>query len=360
MTKEVSPTNEENKFSIDQQKLEDSSTLDDLDVKDTEESSSLGESDSEESTFDVVKQAVKLDEDEADGSSEEDNSDKEDKSDESDKKDDEDESKLDEDSDDDEERELTDKELKSKEKTRKRFEQLQTKYRSIKEERVKVEQERDQYRGFYDQYNGYLEKNNISSEEANKLFDIGALMKNDPQKALQAMTPYYNQLLQITGNVLPQDLKQQVEQGYITEQHARELSTQRATNANHQNRMEMQKQQYQQQEVQRQQELNTNIQSALANLERGWQSSDPDYKVKSTRIQERVKLMWYEASQKGQMPKSVDEAVGMAERAKKEVEKELKQFQPRKPINPVEGGGSSLTKPEPKNTLDVIRQTVGG
>ena len=350
-----SPTNENNN---DQQTLEESSTLDNQDVKSTEESSSLGESDSTESTFDVIKQAIKQDEEATDGSSEEDESNEEGKPEDSDKKDDEGDSDVDTDSDDED---ISEDELKlMKQKTRKRFEQLQTKYRSEKEERVKVEQERDQFKGFYEQYNGYLEKNNISQDEANQLFDIGALMKNDPQKALETITPYYNQLLEVTGNILPNDLKQQVQQGYITEQHARELSRQRAMNANHQNRIQVQQQQNQQQEIHRQQELNTNIQTALANLERGWQQSDPDYKMKSTRIQERVKLMWYEANQNNQMPKSVDEAVKMAERAKKEVEKELRQFQPKKPINPVEGGGSSTTRPEPKTTFDVIKQTVSG
>ena len=353
MNKKVSPTDEEN--NIDQQIPEDSSSLDNQDVKDTEESSSLGESDSVESTLDVVKKAVELDAKEDDSSSEEDKSDdNEDKSD--DKKD---KSELEDNSDDEE---ISEDELKfMKQKTRKRFEQLQTKYREEKDKRVQVEQENEQYKGFYNQYSGYLEKNNISAEEANQLFDIGALMKNDPQKALETITPYYNQLLQMTGNVLPQDLQQQVQQGYITEQHARELSRQKAMNANHQNRVHQQQQLHQQQESQRIQELNTNIQSALANLEKGWQSSDPDYKMKSTRIQERVKLMWLEANQKGQMPKSTDEAVQMAESAKRQVEKELKQFVPRKPITPVEGGGGSgMTKPQPNSTLDVIKNVVGG
>lgn len=358
MTKQVSPTNEENKFITDQQKLEGSSTLDNSDVKDTEESSTLGKSDSE-STFDIVKEAMKKDNEETDDSSEKDKSDDKDDSDNS--KDEEEEEKSELEGESEDEDNLSEEELKlMKQKTRKRFEQLQTKYRTEKSERIKVEQERNQYKGFYDQYSTYLQKNNLSSNEANTLFDIGAMMKNDPQKALEAITPYYNQLLEITGNVLPQDLRQQVEQGYITERNAFELSRQKALNANYQNREYVQRQNQHVEGQRQQQELNNNIQSALANLERGWQKSDPDYKIKSTRIQERVKLMWYEASRNGQMPRSVDEAVKMAERAKREVEKELRQFQPRKPINPVDGGGSSLTKPEPKTTFDVIKQTVGG
>ena len=352
MKNKVSPTDEEN--NIDQQTPEDSSSLDNQDVKDTEGSSTSGESGSEESTFDVVKKVIEAENKEADGSSEEDKSDEnEDKPDDKSDK-----SELEDDSDDEE---ISEDELKfMKNKTRKRFEQLQTKYREEKVKREQGEQELERHKGFTTQYNDYLEKNNISSEEANQLFDIGALMKNDPQKALEAITPFYNQLMQITGNILPQDLKQQVEQGYITEQHARDLSRQKAMNQNHQYRVQQQQQQNQQQESQRNQELNTNIQSALANLEKGWQTSDPDYKLKSTRIQERVKLMWLDSSQKGQMPKTVDEAVRMAENAKKDVERELRQFMPRRPVNPVDGGGSSTTRPQPNSTLDVIKNVVGG
>lgn len=347
---QVSPTDNE---IIDDKTLEDSSSLDNQDVKDTEGSSTLGESGSEESTFDVIKKAVELDAKENDGSSEEEEKSGEDEEDSTDKKDDE--SELEDNS---TEEEISDDELKKlmKPKTRKRFEQLQTKYRETKESLEKYEQKAQSF----DKFNTFLETNNISKDEANTLFDIGALMKKDPQRALEAMTPYYNQLLQLTGNVMPNELKQQVDQGYITEQAALDLSRQKALNEHYRNREVQQQQQRQQESQRQQQELNSNIQSGLANLERSWQQSDPDYKLKSTRIQERVKLMWYDASQKGQMPRSVDEALRMAETAKRDVERELRQFQPRKPINPVEGGGSSTTRPEPKTTFDVIKQTVGG
>ena len=348
---QVSPTDNE---IIDKQTPEDSSSLENQDVKDTEDSSSLGESDSNESTFDVIKKAVELDAEENDDSSEEEEKPEENEEDSADKKDEE--SELGDDSTGDEEKPLTDKELRSKEKTRSRFEQLQTKYRETRESLEKYEQKAQSF----DKFNTFLETNSISKDEANKLFDIGALMKKDPQQALAAMTPYYNQLLQLTGNVMPNELKQQVDQGYITEQAALDLSRQKAQNEHYRNREIQQEQKRQEDSQRQQQELNFNIQSGLASLEKNWQQSDPDYKLKSTRIQDLVKLMWYDASQKGQMPRSVDEAIRMAETAKRDVERELRQFQPRKPINPVEGGGSNTARPEPKTTLDVIRQTVGG
>jgi hypothetical protein len=253
-----------------------------------------------------------------------------------------------------------------KHKTRKRFEQLQNKYRTEKDSRIKAEKERKDYEAdatYYRQFRNYLVDNQISTEEANILFDIGAKMKSDPAAALQALTPYYNMLLENTGHVLSQDLQEQVNKGYITERHAYELSRERASNNNLRKREAInQERQQHQQNTQHQQQQFSNIQSAITNLEKNWEQSDPDYKIKNTRIQERIRLKLFEARANGSLPKSPDEAVKLAEISKKEIDKEMSAFLvKRKPITPVDGGGSgSGSKPKPQSTLDVIRQTVGG
>lgn len=336
---------------------EESSASENQDAETAEDSSTSGDSESEETTLDAVNAALKGDSDEDDdteGSSEDDSTeDKGESKDDSESKGD--------DSDD----EITEDELKSmKTKTRKRFEQLQGRLRDTKTENQELREKLETSEvdaGHYRQLTDFLNNNGINQDEANTLFSIGAMMKNDPNQALQMITPYYNQLLELTGNVLPKDLQEQVQQGYITEQYAFELSQQRAANQNHQVQQRQQQQYRQRQDAQRQQQLNTDIQAALANLEKTWQS-DPDYKMTSTRIRERVKLMWFEAAQSGKMPQSVDEAMRMVKEVKSEVERELKQFMPKpKSINPPpEGGNNPQSKPVPQNTLDVINQTVGG
>jgi len=347
----TSPLDEEVKDKIND---EDSSTSINEDTdKGTEDSSTSEDSESDISTLDLVKDAIKEkeegkeDTDEAEGSSGEDE-----------KSEDEDKSKDESETEDNESDEPTEDELKHwKPKTRKRFEQLQAKYRDVSERLGKAEVDA----GFKQQFDTFLETSNLSQEEANNLFDIGALMKSDPAKALEAITPYYNQLLEITGNVLPRDLQEQVKNGYMTEDNAIELSRQRATNAHYQNRDEQDRVNRQQQVVQDQNRLFTDIQSALTNLENSWQTSDPDYKLKSSRIQDRVKVMWFEANRDNKMPRSVDEAVRMVENVKRDVDKEVRQFTPRKQVNSIDSDANpGNTKPEPKTTLDVIRQTVGG
>lgn len=331
----------------DQQIDKDSSTLENQDSVNTEDSSTS----EPKSTLDLIKAAVepKKGEDNSKGSSEEDNS-KEDET-EGDKKS---EKKSDEELSD----EPTEEELKAwKPKTRKRFEQLQEKYRTVKQQLEQSEVDAGYYRQFVD----FLSSNKLSQEEANILFDAGAAIKNDPERALQIITPVYNQLLQITGHILPADLKEQVEKGYITHEAAVEISTGRARSQNQTIQAQNHQQTQRQQEVSRQQKFSTDVQGALANLEQSWKKSDPDYGIKQARVEDRVKLMWYEAKRTGKMPRTVDEAVKMVEEVKNNIDKEYKSFlPPKKQVRSVDGGNSgSSNQPQPKNTLDVIRNTLG-
>lgn len=339
-----------------------SDSAQDQDTVIAEDSSTSGEPESKEiSTFDLVKDAIKEkseDEGETEGSSEEDES-KDKESDKEEKSKDETESD-----------EPTEEELKAwKPKTRKRFEQLQGKYREATEKLEKLEVIQQNYEkaevdaGNYRQVTSFLESNNLGQDEANTGLNIMAWMKNDPAKALEALTPYYNQLLEVTGNILPRDLQQEVEQGYITEEKALELSRQRALNNTlrvQQQTMQVRQQDTQQrQQVEQQQQLSNGIKTALANLEDQWKTSDPDYKLKSSRLHDRVKVMWYEASVKKTMPRSVEEAVNMVKKVKDEVDAEVRQFAPRKPVNPIEGNSFNNATPKPNNTVDVIRNALG-
>ncbi len=363
MTKSVSPTkqdtsNEDNQELDVKNYSEESSSSENQDVN-AEESSNSGKSESKKTVLDAVNAALNQGEEDDEDSDEQ-------KPDEKDaakpvKK--EGASEKEEGSSDDE---ATEDEKKAMiPKTRKRFEQLQNKFREEKETRIKVEKERDEFKNdatYYRQFRSFLKENDLSHEEANTLFDIGALMKTDPMKALAAITPYYNQLLEVTGNVLPADLQESVKLGYITEKHALDLSRARASSQNLAHRNNVTQEKYQRKEaVQHRQQQTSHIQSAIASLEKGWESSDPDYKVKSTRILERIKLRLLEAERNGSLPKTPEEAVKVAQTAKKEIDSEMSSFLvKKKPINAIDGGSAGNPKPKPKNTLDVINQVLGG
>lgn len=355
----VSPTNADGDLETQtqDQPLEDSSTSDLSDTENAEDSSISEASEEEPSTFDVVMNAIDGEEEGDDESSSD-----EDDSDESDDKPGDGESEGSDDSSDDEFEDFSPEErAKLKKSTAERFDKLKTLYHESKEEvktlTTQLEQanvDANHYKGFVN----YLEQNRISDEEANQLFHIGALMKNDPLKALELITPYYNDLLQVTGNVLPQDLQQQVQQGYITKQHALELSRLRATGQTNQAIAQEQQQHQQQQEVNRQSENVASMQTALADWEKQWSSSDPDYSTKKDRVLDRVELTLARAAKAGKLPQTVDEAIELANKAKADVEAELKKSNRKKAVNTVPGGSSNTSVPEPKDTRDVIRRAL--
>jgi len=323
---------------------------DDLDKEiSSEDTSTSNQSENEPSTFDVIMSAIKKpegeDDDETDVDSEADDSDeskdgksKDGKS--EDEKDESDEPSAD--------------ELKAwKPKTRERFEKLQAKYRDANDRAVKAEAEAGYYRQFVD----YLDTNGISQDEANQLFHIGALMKNDPFTALQMITPYYHQLLEVTGQILPPDLQAQVKAGYLTQAHAIEISQGRARGqvapAIAQEQSERQKQR-----SSREYGQNVgNMQSAIASWEQKWSTSDPDYNIKKERVLDRLELMLARAARENKLPQTVEQAVALAEKAKKDVEADLRQNKQRKPVSMVDGGNAtSSSKPEPKDSRELARR----
>jgi hypothetical protein len=59
------------------------------------------------------------------------------------------------------------------------------------------------------------------------------------------------------------------------------------------------------------------------------------------------------------LPRTVEQAVALADKARKEVENDLRQNKPRKPVSTVDGGNANASHlPEPKDTKDLIRRTL--
>lgn len=250
----------------------------------------------------------------------------------------------------------TEDELKAwKPKTRKRFENLQARYRDEKQRADTAEAEAGNYRKFTE----YLDANGIAEDEANKLFHIGALMKNDPFAALQAITPYYHQLMEITGQILPPDLQAQVKAGYLTQAHAVEISQGRAKGRIAPTVAQEQHQRQTQRDNRQQGQNVATMQSAIGTWEQKWSKSDPDYASKKDRVLDRLELMLARAAREKKLPQTVEQAVALAEKARKDVEADLRQNKPRKPVSTVDGGSANSShQPEAKDTRDVIRRTL--
>lgn len=339
----VSPTE-------DKQPEESSASDNDLDnVKDTEDTSASNPPEEEISTFDAIMSAIKPEDDskgDDDKSGEDESESSKDDASKDEKTNDED----------DESGDPSEDELKAwKPKTRKRFENLQAKYRDVSERLVKAESDAGQYRQFVD----FLDSNGLDQDEANRLFNIGALMKNDPFAALQAITPYYHQLLEITGQILPPDLMEQVNAGYLTRAHALEVSRARAMGRITPTIAQRQQQRQQQKDSRQQGQIVVSMQNAVSAWEQKWSSSDPDYASKKDRVLDRLELMLARAARDKKLPNTVEQAVALAEKARRDVEADFRKSRPKKPVSVVDGGNSGNSHlPEPKDTRDVIRRAL--
>jgi hypothetical protein len=211
-----------------------------------------------------------------------------------------------------------------------------------------------------DRLANYLTEQHLSVEEFNNLLQIGGLMKNDPVKALEALTPYYTRLLEVTGNTLPADLRTAVDQGLLTEDYATETAKARASASITQfasdNRQQLHDAQAQTQQV-------DSLGNAASDWERKWQASDPDYSKKAIRVQERIELAVHRKELTG--ASTAAEVVAACEKYKGEVEAELRALMPKPKAvnanpNAGTGGSGSAAANAPKSMIEAMEAAISG
>ena len=143
-----------------------------------------------------------------------------------------------------------------------------------------------------------MAENNLSGDEAAAGLEIMAKMKSDPMAALKALQPYVQQLSQAAGIIVPADIQAKVDDGYLDESAARELTRSRADAA-------WQKQQnaalVQQQQQQAQQEHTNYLASLATEWEENARANDPDYDLKEDLIDARVQALRRELGSNGQL-----------------------------------------------------------
>lgn len=216
--------------------------------------------------------------------------------------------------------------------------------------------EKNEFKHGADQFNkitDYLSHNNINADEASTGLQIMALMKNDPAKALEALTPFVNTLRELTGEVLPDDIRNKVDDGFMDEDAGRELSRARAE-ADNQKRIN--------DRVAAQQ---TNVQSQqhkdhLARTVTAWEDNarqnDPDYDLKQDEIDDRVRVL---VSERGS-PSTEEDAISMANEAYESVNQRFKaRMGTKRAIRTASGGKLGGTPvAEPKSLLEAVQNAV--
>lgn len=278
--------------------------------------------------------------------------------------------------------EMTNEEYQSyHSKTRKRIDRFVRKEKALKEEVETLRPAAERLA----RIESFVAEHKLSKDDMNVMFDAAAsvkasglsnedfksgveimkAMRNDPQRAYELLAPVFQDLQKLIGEELSPDLRQQVQEGKITEEAAKEISRGRAARLIQTTQAQQQEETSKVQAQQKEREtLGLNIGTAITNWEKSWKGSDPDYRTKAALWNDKMDV-WIARLEVGKepMPQTAEEVIKMAEKCKKEVEDSFRKLRPPKPaIQPGPSGASSSTgsKAAPKTMLDVVRTAASG
>lgn len=240
---------------------------------------------------------------------------------------------------------LSDEEFSSnlKARTKRRFDKL---LGERNEYRTKAEQ--------YDRMVGWIADNDLTDQDVNLLFSIGANLRSGNLKAAyDQMAPVFAQLQGALGMVLPEELQRRVNLGEIDEASARQLATSTATSRLAEQRAQRVEQRAtQQQQAQQVQAHRQAVTQAVNVWEQKHRGADPDWNLKQQRVAELIELNVH----RNGFPKTTAEAVAMADDALKSVNAELQRTRPpKKAVTPVPDAGSNRTQSPPTSMLEAAR-----
>lgn len=205
----------------------------------------------------------------------------------------------------------------------------------------------------------YMTENQLSPQEVTTGFKIMALMKADPAAAREALLDQLQTLNQFLGHALPADLQQQVDEGYVTEDVARELAFRRNNDVRVQQQHQQTEQQRQQQQEQQQSEaLRGQMAHAVASWETQIRQGDPDYAQKEAFVVREL-----QALRQQYRVETPEHAVQLAKMAYDNVTKALKGMIKRPEVRQNTAGqrtGNSVGgKAEPRNFEEACLMAAG-
>lgn len=202
----------------------------------------------------------------------------------------------------------------------------------------------------------FITEQGLSGDEAAELLQIGGLIKTNPVEAWKRVLPTIQQLAIAAGEVLPDDLRQRVQNGEVSREVAMDLSRQRAANQSLTARQKWEQESSQQRQVI---ELQQQIGSTVSSWESERRLRDPNFEAKLPAIEREV--AWLQ-SKEGK-PRNVEGVRAQLDRAYTAVSASFVAPTPAAPKpatkRPVTGGQvNGNVRPEPTSTLDIIEQVV--
>ena len=205
----------------------------------------------------------------------------------------------------------------------------------------------------------FCQENNISNEDFQQMLEIGRLIQVDPAAARKAIEPIWSALNGLTGETLPADLAQEVEDGTLTQARAKEIAKLRGT---HQfSNLQSQNTQKRLQQDQQRQFVNS-VQSAVKTWSDTKVLADPDFKPKpgpnAPDGKYEVYVDKFSVLLANNPPKTVADAIKHAEAAYSAVNKMFTSLRPAKPVS--KNLSSTKSTSSKSSTGDKTPFVVGG
>lgn len=204
----------------------------------------------------------------------------------------------------------------------------------------------------YRNVEGFLSERGLAADEAADALTIAGLMKTNPRAAWERLKPTVTKLLIAAGEILPDDLKQRVHSGELSNEAAAEISRARATQTSVQAEREFEVQQRQRTE---QSSLSRSLMEAAQGWEDDRERKDPNYAAKREAIEKEV--IWLQ--KKDGVPNSPQGVRAQLAKAYKTVNDNFRPAvvaNPRPAVKPVIGGQvAGNQRPGNMSTLDIIR-----
>ena len=230
-----------------------------------------------------------------------------------------------------------------------RFRSLVAEKNELKELASKLKDDSEQYSKITD----FIGRNNLSAKDAVEGFKIMAAIRNNPNMAHEMLQHHLDGISKITGKILPEDIQAKVDDGFLDEDAAKELSQARAG---------LQREQYlRKADAARSQGKEQQVQSeAMGTAIQNWGETtlakDPDFSLKQEEFNDRVIAL---VSERGR-PKNQTEVLSIVEDAYATVNERFKARQPQPTKLRTATGGKlgGTQRTEPKSLHDAISMAL--
>jgi hypothetical protein len=233
--------------------------------------------------------------------------------------------------------------------THPRFRKLIADKNEQKELATKYQTDSEQYKKITD----FIELNNLTAKDAVEGFKLMAMLRNNPEEGYKRLQGHMDNIGKLTGQNLPEDIQSKVDDGFLDEDAAKELSQARASLSRERSmRQHSQKRFSNATQSASEERLSDTIktwgETTLAN--------DPDFSLKQEEFNDRISAL---VSERGK-PKSPEDVLSIANDAYDTINERFKSRQPTKqPLkSTTKGKLGGVPIAEPTNMRDIVSQAL--